>query len=651
MENFILGTAGHIDHGKSALIRALTGVETDRLEEEKKRGISIVLGYANLTLPSGVSTGIVDVPGHAKFIRTMVMGSTGINGVLLVIAADDGIMAQTKEHLLILKLLGVGLVIPVITKTDLADEETLSERENEIKKFLVSYGFENSSRKILKVSVKNNTGLNELKEYIDEALKTARKDNEPAAYEPTKVFLPVDRVISLKGFGTILAGTLKYGSFSINDEIEVMPQGYISKIKNIESHGKIVTEANKRMRIAVNVPSLEKEKIEFGNVICLRDNLLSTNLILARAFYYSGDGKNLKNHSMVSFMTGGVNTTAKIIVLNPEKKILTGNESLALFILKDTISTMFGERFIVRDIGLSKTVGGGIIIDPLADYRFEESKTNIYYDMLSGSEEDVLAGFIRLKGIYDTGLLYKKLNLGRNEFISASNKLEGKGIVITDSNKRLMVLKEEYERVRSSILKIINDFMTPEKNIFRKGIGKQELMRLTGKPEELFSLVIYDLLKSGKIISDEGYISLKKDFTKREILEMPEEIKEYAKKIENILMNQGNSVPSPAEIEKRLKINRKILNHVISIMVKDGSLIRINNDIYYLMAQFDKIRSDTLSFLKMNRRLAPGDMKQIAGVSRKYAIPLLEYFDKTGLTVKEGNFRLLRLDYKEKSKG
>lgn len=646
MENFILGTAGHIDHGKSSLIKALTGAETDRLEEEKRRGISIVLGYANITLSSGLSVGIVDVPGHAKFIKTMVSGSTGMNGVLLVIAADDGIMAQTREHLLILKLLGVGLIIPVLTKIDTVDNEIISKREIEIKDFLKSYGYDKPPQNIIKVSIKSGKGIFELKNEIEKAIKDENAKNTAAGSASTKVFLPIDRIISSKGFGTILAGTLKYGSFSVGDEIQIMPSGLTAKIKNIESHNKTVAAAHKSTRISINVPSIKKNSVKYGDIISSKDSLLTTDSVFTKFYYDFDNKKELKSHLILTFMTGSISVGSKIIILNENKRVSPGNYAYAIFKLQNEISTMSKERFIVRDVGAGRTVGGGIIIDPCIDYNYNESQSDIYKGMISDDPREAVYSFIRQTGnANNLEEIYKKLNFAYQGFTAYIDELKGDGRIITGNKGKFAILKEDFYLSRSILVKIINENLENEKSALKKGIGKLELYHLfennfNKHSEALFDIILDDLLLKKEILNDNGNITVKRAGEDASALEIPEEYKEIIKKIEYLMDLNGNSVPALDELEKKAKINKKMLNYAITIMVKQGRLVRIKHDIYYLKEQIDNIKIGLDLFFQSSERLEPKDMKDIAMVSRKYAIPLLEYFDYTGYTVKTGDYRI-----------
>ena len=649
MDTFILGTAGHIDHGKSSLIKALTGIETDRLEEEKRRGISIVLGYANMLFPSGISVGIVDVPGHAKFIKTMISGSAGMDGVLLAIAADDGVMAQTKEHLLILKLLGIDLIIPVITKIDIVSDEIILEREAEARDFLKLYGYDKSSENILKVSVKSGEGIDGLKKEIEKAAKeyNLKSSLKPV---PTKVFLPIDRIISSKGFGTILAGTLKYGSFSAGDEIQIMPSGLTARIKSIESHNKPVETARKSMRISVNVPSVKKESVKLGDVISAKDSLAVSDSIFTKVFYDFENKKDLKSHILLSFMTGGAYVNSKIIIFNADKRIRPGEYSYALFKLNDKISVMAKEKFIIRDIGAGRTVGGGFIIDPLPDYGYEESKKSIYETMVSDDIKEVVYGFITINGGSAIEKIYKKLNINFTDFTAVINELKRDGRIITDDKYKFAFLKEDFDAGSSLLVKIINENSKDENFNFKKRLNKQELYVIFeqnfNKPGAvgLFDIIVEDLLSKKEVLYYDGNIIPKGLEHSASEAVIPAEYINIAEKIENLLNSNGNSVPDFAELENKIKVNKKILNYITALMVKQGKLVKVKPDIYYLKGQIDGIKFRLDDFFEKEERLGPKDMKEIAGVSRKYAIPLLEYFDNTGYTVKKGDYRIKKAE-------
>ena len=649
MDTFILGTAGHIDHGKSSLIKALTGIETDRLEEEKRRGISIVLGYANMLFPSGISVGIVDVPGHAKFIKTMISGSAGMDGVLLAIAADDGVMAQTKEHLLILKLLGIDLIIPVITKIDIVSDEIILEREAEARDFLKLYGYDKSAENILKVSVKSGEGIDGLKKEIEKAAKeyNLKSSLKPV---PTKVFLPIDRIISSKGFGTILAGTLKYGSFSAGDEIQIMPSGLTARIKSIESHNKPVETARKSMRISVNVPSVKKESVKLGDVISAKDSLAVSDSIFTKVFYDFENKKDLKSHILLSFMTGGAYVNSKIIIFNADKRIRPGEYSYALFKLNDKISVMAKEKFIIRDIGAGRTVGGGFIIDPLPDYGYEESKKSIYETMVSDDIKEAVYGFIMVNGGSAIEKIYKKLNINFTYFTAVINELKRDGRIITDDKYKFAFLKEDFDAGSSLLVKIINENSKDENFNFKKRLNKQELYVIFeqnfNKPGAvgLFDIIVEDLLSKKEVLYYEGNIIPKGLEHRASEAVIPAEYINIAEKIENLLNSNGNSVPDFAELENKIKVNKKILNYITALMVKQGKLVKVKPDIYYLKGQIDGIKFKLDYFFEKEERLGPKDMKEIAGVSRKYAIPLLEYFDNTGYTVKKGDYRIKKAE-------
>ncbi len=639
----IIGTAGHIDHGKTSLVKVLTGKDTDRLSEEKKRGISIVLGYADMVLPSGIHAGIVDVPGHAKFIKMMVSGSTGMDMVILLIAADDGIMAQTIEHFNILKILGVNIIIPVLTKIDAVDNNTIIQREKEIIDFYENNGLNINDENIIKVSSKTKEGINNLIQRLDHFASELLSLDDSGVKLNAKPFLPVDRVFSLKGIGTVVTGTLKYGKFSVNDEIEIMPEGIRAKIKSIESHNESIQVAFNSTRTALNIPGVEKQSINIGDVVSLRNSLLPSDKILAKFYYLESNKKELKNLLGINFMTGSLNLFAKIIIIpkhDNNKKIMPGAWAYIIIKLDKKISSVAKERFIIRDNSIAGTIGGGIIIDPFMDYKYDISQEKYFEQILSDEALDNVMGFIRLSGnSADLDNIYKKLYFSYEDFTSYINKLKEKGFIITDSKNKFAALKGKYIDLKKTLNENIK--LLSEKKSIQTGISKKELYHLYEKNfhVSILDLALNELIDDNLVVSEEGNIYIAGSVKNTEN-ELSEEYNKLIKKIESIFKSSGNSTPSPDEIEKKININKKLLNFLISTMVKSQKLVKIKFDLYYLKDQVDSIKEGLDDFFKINDKLEPKDMKDIANVSRKYAIPLLEYFDGIGFTVKKENYRI-----------
>ena len=674
----IIGTAGHIDHGKTSLIKALTGKDTDRLIEEKKRGISIVLGYADIVLPSGIHAGIVDVPGHAKFIKTMVSGSTGMDMVILLIAADDGIMAQTIEHFNILKILGVNIVIPVLTKIDTVDNNTIIQREKEIIDFYNNEGFNFKDNDfIIKVSSKTREGINDLIQKLDYYSsnllnltdfntnlninkENINKENinkdinklDLALFADvnlfikknsfTKPFLPIDRIFTIKGIGTIITGTLKYGKFSVNDEIEIMPEKLISKIKSIESHNEVQITVSSSTRTALNISGVDKKAINMGDAVSLKNSLTVSDKIIAKFYYLESNKKELKNLSSFIFMTGSLNLSSKIIIPSGDnnKKIIPGSWAYIVIKLDRKISTVSKERFIIRDNSIAGTLGGGIIIDPFMDYKYGSYQEKYFEQILSDNDLDVVNGFIGLSGdSADMDNIYKKLYFSYEDFLNNIHKLKEKELIITDLKNKFAVLKEKYIDLKKSLNENVK--LLTEKKSLQSGISKKELYHIYENSIDIsiFDIALNELIKENLIIAEDGNIFIAGRGKNAEN-ELSEEYNRLIAKIENIIKSSGNSVPSPDEIEKKLDINKKLFNFLISIMVKSNKLVKIKFDLYYLKDQIDLIQRGLDDFFKINDKLEPKDIKDIAGVSRKYAIPLLEYFDGIGFTVKKDNYRI-----------
>jgi selenocysteine-specific elongation factor len=390
MRYIILGTAGHIDHGKSSLVKALTGIDPDRLKEEKERGITIDLGFADLSYPDGLTVGIVDVPGHERLVKNMLAGAGGIDLVLLVIAADEGIMPQSREHLHICNLLKIKSGLIAITKADLVEKDWLDLVVDEVKNFVKGTFLDGSE--IVPVSSKTMFNVDLLKEKIrDAALKVEPK--------PTKGLfrLPIDRVFTLKGFGTVVTGTAISGSISVDDTVEILPSDIKSKVRGLHSHGKPIQTAYAGQRVAINLQGIDKEDIKRGDSVVLPERFIPTRKIDAKVELLT-DSPVLKSKSLIHFHLGTAETVARIILYGTNE-VKAGEDCYCQFRLRDPVIAMSGDRYIVRRFSPVETIGGGEVLDPLSYRRSKKEST----DDLMIFEQGTLAEKISAKGPVFTG--------------------------------------------------------------------------------------------------------------------------------------------------------------------------------------------------------------------------------------------------------
>uniref|UniRef100_A0A7V3ZUF1 Selenocysteine-specific elongation factor n=1 Tax=candidate division WOR-3 bacterium TaxID=2052148 RepID=A0A7V3ZUF1_UNCW3 len=621
----VIGTAGHIDHGKSALVKALTGYDPDRLKEEKERGMTTDLGFAFY----GDKATIIDVPGHEKFIRHMVAGAYTIDLLLLVIAANEGIKPQTVEHLNIAKLLGIKEGIVVLTKKDLVSEEELKNLEKEVRDFLFQEDYL-SSAPIISFSAVTNEGLEDLKRLIDEKLEKIT----PRKKERGIFFMPIDRVFTIKGFGTIVAGTILSGGINIGDNLELLPQKIIVRVRGIERHKKQVTTAKIGERAALNLLGVEKEIIERGNVLATPNILEPTLTLIGFLKILKDSPVSLKKRSSVKFHIGTKETMAKVnLILKEELK--PQEEGFAIFHVEEPIVANPYDPFIIRNFSLNITVGGGyLLLNHNPFQKFDEQSIAILEKLKSEEESERLLGFITLqaqKGIkikdlqLFTGIDKEKIKRIIEELIK-----EKKIIEIKDSYYPL----EKYEDLKNNILKIIE---THHQNCpYRKGIKESELKNRLVYDEDLITKALWDLLIEKKIKKEGNFLSL---FSFQ--IRLNEKEENYLKMIEKEFLKREYTPPDFLEIKNLLKIDEKILKKLFTILLENEILIKVD-DIYFHQQTIEKAY-EILKGNFLKKPITVSEFRQILKTTRKYALPLLHYFDNKGITERKGDIRYLKL--------
>jgi len=622
----VIGTAGHIDHGKSALVKALTGYDPDRLKEEKERGMTTDLGFAFY----GDKATIIDVPGHEKFIRHMVAGAYTIDLLLLVIAANEGIKPQTIEHLNIAQLLGIKEGIVVLTKKDLVSEAELKNLEKEVREFLFQKNYLTSAP-IVSFSAVTNEGLEDLKKLLDEKLAKIT----PRKKERGIFFMPIDRVFTIKGFGTIVAGTILSGVVNIGDNLELLPQKVIVRVRGIEKHKKQFRQAQIGERAALNLLGVEKEIIERGNVLATPNILEPTITVIGWLKILADSPVSLKKRSPVKFHLGTKETIAKVnLILKEELK--PKEEGLAIFHLAEPIVANPYDPFIIRNFSLNITVGGGYLLLNYNPFqKFTEDTIAILEKLKSENESARLLGFINLstpKGIKIEDLqLFTGIDKEKIKRIIEELIREKKIIEIKDSYYPL----EKFEELKNNILKIIETYH--QKFPYRKGMKESELKkRLTYLNEELIIKALIDLINEKKIKKEGNFLSL---FSFQ--IKLNEKEEDYLKMIEKEFLKRKYTPPDFLEIKELLKIDEKILKKLFTILLENEILVKID-DIYFHQQTMEKAYEILKSnFLK--KPITVSEFRQILKTTRKYALPLLHYFDNKGITERKGDIRYLKL--------
>ncbi len=624
----VVGTAGHIDHGKTSLIRALTGVDTDRWEEEKRRGMTIDLGFAHLELPNGTLAGIVDVPGHEKFIKNMLAGAHGLDLVLFVIAADEGIMPQTEEHLTVCQTLGTKRGIVVLTKKDLVDEEWLELVKEEVKDFVKGTFLEGAP--IVPVSSKTGEGIDELLEELSK-VSSQVKPKSPEGF----LRLPVDRSFTVKGFGTVVTGTLLSGKLEVGEEVEILPKGIKSKVRGIQVHGKPVDRAFAGQRTAVNLAGVSKEEVKRGDLISAPGYLKPSKLVDVVLEVSRSADVVVESGFKVHFHHLTSETEGEVYLIDKEE-LLPGEKALAQIRLRDEVVPVYGDRFIVRNYSPARVIGGGWIVNPLPEKKFRRRFRDRWISFLTPlTEREKVEGKLiylvdKFPGKFSYGDFVQRLALSPREAKELTEKLISEA-KINEFNRKLYppTFKEELKR---KILEEVERYH--ETYPVSEGINRESLRTNLNIPQELLETVISELSSEGRIEEVGSQLKLKgfKPKPKGEFSEIADILRKYSKK-------SLFSPPSLKEISKETGISETKVYMTADYLVRNEGFHKIGNFLFSPDA-FKKIVKILKEHFSREETLSVSEFKDYLGVSRKFAIPVLEYLDSLNLTERRGNERI-----------
>ncbi len=630
--NIILGTAGHVDHGKTALIKALTGIDTDRLKEEKERGITIELGFAPLTLANGQKIGIVDVPGHEKFVKNMVAGAGGIDLVVMVIAADEGVMPQTREHLEICELLGINRGLVALTKTDMVDEDWLALVQEDIRAFLEGTFLESSP--IIPLSSITGAGLPNFLAALGEIISTLDERTDSGLFR-----LPVDRVFTMKGFGTVVTGTLASGRIKVGDTVEIMPSGAKAKIRGIQIHNEASQVAEVGQRTAINLQGTNRTTIERGYVLTRVSTFEASSRLDIHMKYLAGAGRKLKNRTLVRFHTGTSETISRIIL--PEReKIEPGEETYAQIIPKTPVVAMSGDRFAIRSYSPITTVGGGEIIDPLAKKRRKHTMPGEEERLHRGTgreKTDIILERTGLDGIPSLSLSIRTgLSPGEQEKI-LENMLSKKDALLLDRDERRVVSSKIYRDFQDRVTSAVEAYH--KKHPLKEGLSREELRTTLGGylDPRLFNKAIRDLEDNGKIVAEKENVRIE-----GHRVNLKDEEARLREEIAGIYRDSGLTPPSTKETMEKFSKERKTVTDILAVMTNAKALVRVNEDLYFYKESIDRLKKDYRELLIRDGKASPASFKEMTGLSRKFIIPLMEFFDKTKLTIRVKDHRILR---------
>jgi selenocysteine-specific elongation factor len=634
MKQIILGTAGHIDHGKTSLIKAVTGTNTDRLKEEQQRGITIELGFASLDLPSGRHLGIVDVPGHEKFVKNMVAGATGIDMVAMVIAADEGVMPQTREHMEICSLLGVAHGLVALTKIDMIDEEWLELVEEDIREFVAGTFLEDKA--IVPVSSASGEGIDAFVTALDDL-----SGQIPERTSSNLFRLPVDRVFSMKGFGTVITGSLMSGQVKVGDNVMIYPSEISSKVRGVQVHGESVEAAHSGMRTAINFQGLEKASIERGQVLSTAHALLPSYMVDVSLHYLESNKKKIKNRTRVRFHTG-TSEIMGILILLEQEALRPGEDTVAQIRLDAPVAVVRDDRFVLRSYSPVRTIGGGQVLNPVPEKhkRFRTEIVEGLKGLLTHESEDVIAYHVMAAGV--KGVSFSALMIMTNLSEKLLDKhlqsmLSRRDVLRIDKEQRLFVHKTAFEGLQKDMAAHLKTYH--DKNPLKAGMPKEELKSKFPSTVgiKVFTMALSQTT-SDKIIAQEGDLVKLADHK----VSLGEDQTTMKKKISAIYLENGLQPPYFKEVVNRLDYDASHAKDVLMILVTEGVLIKAKEDLYFHSEPMDGLKEKLITFLETHGDITTPQFKDMTQASRKYVIPLLEYFDANHVTLRVGDSRKLR---------
>ena len=639
MREIILGTAGHVDHGKTSLIRALTGIETDRLKEEKERGITIELGFAYLDLPCSHRLGIVDVPGHEKFIRNMVAGTAGMDLVAFVIAADEGIMPQTIEHFEICQLLGVRDGLIVLTKKDMVEKEWLDMVTEEVRDFFKGSFLD--AAPIVPVDSLSGAGIGEIIKLLD--AKVAAMDFHEE-FGPFR--MAVDRVFSMKGFGTVITGTSLSGRIETGAELKFYPGGLSAKIRGIQVHGKDVELVEAGRRTAINLQGIERDQINRGDVAATPGSLIASTLVDAEFQYLPSARKELKNRTQVRVHLGTREIVGRIVLLEADT-LAPGEQSPVQLILQEPVAVWPGDRYVVRSYSPITTIGGGTILNNAPKKRrrsLEKDRTlnRSFFTAFSAADSEqrilLLIEGCGIQGITAdqlaarTGIFSKRLKKLLQHPISTGS------LQVVDSESQRLLAASVAETVNQQIIGQLTAFH--QQNPLKTGLAKEELrsqLRPTVDQKVLYAL-LSNLAKKGMIEQIGAEVKLSGYTVTLQVNEQ-----EMEQKIGELYQQAGLTPPNLKEVLAAFtQFPEKQIRQVIDLLLARGTLLKINESLCFHASAIQELQENVVAFIRKEGEIDAPRFKELTGLTRKFSIPLLEYFDKIKLTIRIDDKRVLR---------
>lgn len=628
IKSVILGTAGHIDHGKSSLVKALTGVDPDRLKEEKERGITIDLGFANLAYPDGLTVGIVDVPGHERLIKNMLAGAGGIDIVVMVIAADEGVMPQSHEHLAICELLKIKAGLVAVTKADLVDEEWLQLVIEDVRSFVKGTFLEVAE--IVPVSSRTGLNIELLKQKIAEVARTVQPKLTEGLFR-----LPIDRVFTLKGFGTVVTGTALAGAISLDAPVEILPSKITSKVRGLQSHGKGSRRAFAGQRIGINLQGVDKDLLKRGDVVVDSDKIVPTSVLDAELELLR-DAPVIKSRDRVHFYSGTAETVARVILYD-RAEVTAGESCFCQFRLEDPVVVLAGDRYIIRRFSPLETIGGGAVLDPYPIRRKRKTGIDDLVVFKEGTLKEKIETKVKRAGFNGCRMAELEGWIQGNlpDLRAAATALVKEGTLIAAHD--IVLHKAGFAEFGAALAAELRQFH--KEHPLKQGMPKEELRAKIKIYQRDAEKVFNGLIERvPEVVVEKDTVRLRE--FKAALAGADEGIKG---RIVALLDKEGYQPPFKAELAQKLSLGERETGDLLKLLAKEGALARINDTMYLSAAQHDRMLSLLRAFFATKSEMTVAEFRDLLGTSRKYAVPLLEYIDSHRITLRVGDVRKFML--------
>lgn len=620
----VIGTAGHVDHGKSTLVQAMTGIDPDRLAEEKQREMTIDLGFAWLTLPSGRTVGIVDVPGHRDFIENMLAGVGGIDLALLVIAADEGVMPQTREHLAILDLLGVTNAVVALTKIDMVpDPEWLELVALDVSELLDQTALRDAP--IVPVSARTGDGLPDLLTALDAAL-----GKQPPRPDLGRPRLPIDRIFTISGFGTVVTGTLTGGSLHVGDEVVIQPRGLHARIRGLQSHKEAVSSAQPGSRVAVNLSGVDRGDIQRGDVVTRPGTLRGTTLIDVQFRYLPDAGRPLQHNAEVKFFSGAAESVAHVRLVG-NRELLPGEEGWLQLRLAQPLALDKRDRFILRYPSPAQTIGGGVVLDPHPPHRWRRFKPEViarFETLAAGTPEDLVLHALQGETALTPADLAARTGLAGSAIEAALAALAGEGQVFELLSGSWMALAA-WQRLTGRMQAELAAYH--QRNPLRLGMPREALRSRLGLSGKLFQPFVQRAVESGILVDAGTALSLPEHrvtFTPAQQAAIDRLMREF----------QAQPTTPPATRDAAALVGEDVL----AALVEQGRLVQVNEDVLFDADTYAELVRQVEQFIEREGSITVAQARDLFNTSRKYVLALLEHLDSIGVTRRTGDERVLR---------